>query len=139
MIITTSKFVVTTTQHQQKWQLVKPFTIEDESYIYVVPKGFVSNGSSIPPFFTPFVGHSMTRSHAPAGFFHDWLLGQRKVRVIQKSNGRFANISVNTKQKDKMWLDTVLYFGKSPMLAQTEYYGLRLATIITTTLKQHKQ
>lgn len=101
---------------------------DSKDRIFVVPKGFVADGSSIPRFLWGIVGHPFSFQNGAAGFLHDWLCEKQELVKFYRLNGGFLwrnHVAMTRKEKDELWRDACIVMGKSSGDANRDYLFLR--------------
>lgn len=60
-----------------RYRLVTPLAAKVDGRLIVVPKGFVTDGASVPPVFWPLVSHPLAPSSLRAAILHDYQCRER--------------------------------------------------------------
>ena len=55
------------------WRLTEDFAVYVDGFSFYVPKGFVTDGASIPRFLWRVCGHPLEAKRFPAAVAHDWM------------------------------------------------------------------
>ena len=90
-----------------------PNRIEFGGRAFVIPRGFESDGASVPRFFWRLVCPPVDPHAVRAGVAHDWIY-------------RAQPAGWTRKEADKMFLCFLIEDGLSPFRARLAYWGVRL-------------
>lgn len=101
------------------WELLEDWNCAYEDHKYTVPKGFNTDGASIPRFLWPIYGSPMEYPYPLSATLHDYLYYSGCVEDPDpKCDLR--------KQADKAFRDYNMQLGMGKIKAYTEYWALRL-------------
>jgi hypothetical protein len=93
------------------WELTEDFEVNIQEYSFVVPKGFVTDGASIPRFFWRLCGHPLEATRFPAAIVHDFLY--------------YEDTGVDRKTADELYRKMLIALGESKFAARVEWIALR--------------
>ena len=92
------------------YRLADDFDVQVNAYTFTIPKGFVTDGASIPRFLWRVCGHPLESPRIYAAVVHDWLY----------STGR-----VTRAEADEIYRALLIAYGVGSFRAYVEYYALR--------------
>lgn len=108
-----AEFTITQVPETNQWILRKELVYFDSQYVYrpiTVPEGFVCDGSSIPRFAWPLIGHPLEGEFGLCGFLHDLLYREKEF---------------NRRACDLVYKEALIELGSPEWKAQTCYLTLR--------------
>lgn len=95
------------------WRLERDWTISVGSRTFVVKRGFVTDGASIPRILTPICGDRFSRPRLYAAIVHDWIY-----------SGRVPGLT--RKDADYIYRDILLYLGFGRIRTWAEWSVIRI-------------
>ena len=108
--------IVTIHRTDAMGNVLRTFTlnrIEFAGKSFVIPRGFESDGASVPRFFWRLVCPPLDHRAVRAGVAHDWIY-------------RTQPVDWSRKEADKMFLCFLIEDGLPPVRARLAYWGVRL-------------
>lgn len=96
------------------WELADDWNVWIKGQRYTIPKGFVTDGASIPRVLWRVCGHPMSTQRFPVALFHDWAYSTECTFVFTRSHA------------DEIYRDGLISLGFKPWKANLEYTTLRL-------------
>jgi|TARA_B110000495_G_C22983496_1_gene578421 hypothetical protein len=114
----------------RKWELTKDFTYKIDRRLYIIPKGFVFDGASIPKFLRSWL--SPVGVLLIGGLVHDYGYKYETLRY-SASKGKEGDPTIGT--KDQKWMDETfrdinIKVNGFYALNYLAYYSLRLAGFV---------
>lgn len=94
------------------WRLTEDFCCRVDSSLFIVPKGFLTDGASIPRFLWRLCGHPMTTKRFPIAVVHDYLYSEPGGRTRA--------------EVDELYRDGLVELGLPKWKANVEYAAIRL-------------
>ena len=95
------------------WSLARDWTLRFRGEVFDVPKGFVTDGASIPRFLWRLCGHPMEVPRLYAALVHDWIY----------SGG---DKSATREEADALFRDIQFSLGSDRFLVWAEWLALRM-------------
>lgn len=105
-------------------ELVRDWTVRYNGWLFTVPKGFLSDGNSVPRLFqwlVPKFGRNTI-----AGIAHDWLYHKGKVYKIVDDGLAVQEIRITQRQADIVRSDLCQWCGVWWIQRIASYIGLRI-------------
>ena len=96
---------------QEVWRLIEDFHVEIDGALVVVPKGFLTDGASVPRFLWRICGHPMTTKRFPIAVTHDFIYAE--------------GLGYTRQEADEIYRDGLIVLGFSSIVADIEYYPIR--------------
>jgi len=90
-----------------------------------VPKGFVTDGASIPRYLWWICGDPMAVPRIYAAIVHDWLYGGAGTVEYRTQDGELVRMDYTRQEADEIYRDYQIALGIRKFKAYTEYYALR--------------
>lgn len=112
----------------EKWRLVEDWHTDCKGVLpgkITVPKGYVTDGASIPRFLWRLCGSPMDLPRVYAAIVHDWLY-EYPHRVTVVNGGSSTTRTWDREESDKTYRDYQIALGISKIKAYTEYCALRM-------------
>lgn len=106
---------------RRNWVLVKDFKFELEGTKYVVPKGFIFDGASIPKYFAMWL--SPVGVLLMGGLIHDYMY---KYECLLHADKKSACKPIKLKRADEIFRDINIEINGFYVMNYVAYYGLRL-------------
>lgn len=97
---------------KEVWRLTEDFHVEIDCALIVVPKGFLTDGASIPRLLWRLCGHPMMTRRFPIAVTHDFIYAE--------------GLGYTRKAADEIYRDGLIVLGFKPMIATLEYDGIRI-------------
>jgi hypothetical protein len=99
-----------TPKSRNKYEVCEDYPFKIDAQVMTIPKGFISDGASIPKAFWKIIGTPFSPSFIEAAIVHDFLISKQ----------------YNAKHSDQMFYDMLVYTGVSIVKARVMYIAIRL-------------
>jgi len=112
----------------EKWRLVEDWHTDCKGVLpgkITVPKGYVTDGASIPRFLWRLCGSPMDLPRVYAAIVHDWLYEPPHMKPTETEAGVVLK-PYSRGDADKTYRDYQIALGISKIKAYTEYCALRM-------------
>ena len=96
------------------WRLLDDFSASINGYTITVPKGFITDGASIPRLLWRICGHPMTTRRFPIALIHDWIYTE------------YEDLPLTRKDADRIYHDGLRDLGFPEWMAWLEWAAIRL-------------
>ena len=102
--------------------LMEDWHVDVRGFSFVVPKGSMTDGASIPRFLWRVCGHPLQAPRVYAAMLHDWLYAG----VDNGGEGGANPGDITRREADRCYYSLRRHFGVSRWKAYVEYVALRL-------------
>lgn len=110
---------------QEVWRLTEDFRVEIDGALIVVPKGFLTDGASIPRFLWRFCGHPMQTKRFPIAVTHDFIYAEGG-KLEGRNSLRPQPPTITRRDADAIYRDGLTALNFPRLAASLEYWMIRL-------------
>jgi hypothetical protein len=109
----------------RQWEIAKDWHFEVNGEKYVIPKGFIFDGASVPKFLASWL--SPTGVLLIGGLVHDYVY---KYTVLLHKNKKDTSLPMNQKKADQLFRDINIEQNGFHLLNNLAYWALRLGGFV---------